>query len=69
MRNTDCIALIRIGFAWAMQGRIKMVRARQSAPSLFILYESVPFARDARNPRKRAWVIDKAENVERKLYG
>jgi hypothetical protein len=68
MRNTYCIALIRIGFAWAMQSRVKMVRARQSAPSLLILYESVPFARDASDARKRAWVIYKAEDVERKLY-
>jgi hypothetical protein len=46
-----------------------MVRAGQSAPGLFILYESMPFARDTRDARKRAWVIDKVENVERKLYG
>ena len=69
MRNTYCIALIRIGFAWAVQGRVKMVSACQSTPSLLILYESMPSARDARDARKRAWVIDKVENVERKLYG
>jgi hypothetical protein len=69
MRNTYCIAFICIWLARAMQGGIKMVCARQSVPSLLILHESVPFARDACNARKRAWMIDKAENVERKLYG
>jgi hypothetical protein len=52
-----------------MQGGIEMVCARQSTPSLLILHENVPFARDTRNTRKRAWMIDKAENVKRKLYG
>ncbi|SRR6266404_6066811 len=62
-------AFFGVWLARAMQRKVKVICVCKASPRSFVLGQGEPLARDARDARERAGVVDEAEDVEGDLDG